>query len=364
MGEKSTMESLEGLVLFKEFIGKKILITGHTGFKGSWLAIWLNKLGASVSGYSLVPENQTDNYVLSNIQDKINNFISDVRDYNKLFEIFKKTQPEIIFHLAAQPLVLKSYDNPLLTIETNVQGTANVLEAFRKSKKSKILVVITTDKVYKNDNSNKSFIENDVLGGDDIYSASKAATELLCYAYNKSFYSNKSIFTVRAGNVIGGGDWSSNRIVPDCIKSIENNKKILLRNPYSIRPWQHVLEPLYGYLLLVSKVINNESLDMSWNFGPDSCNEINVEYLVKSIIQKYGKGQYILKNDLNKPKESDFLSLNIDKAKNKLGWKPILSYDEMINFTVEWYKKYNISNVYDICLKQINQYEEFWKSRN
>lgn len=360
------MEIVESLIFLNEFFNKRILITGHTGFKGSWLSIWLDKLGAKVTGYSLDPTNQNDNYILSNISSKITDFRFDIRDYTKFNQVVKESNPEVIFHLAAQPLVLTSYEEPLSTIDINIKGTANVLEAFKNSESAKVLVVITTDKVYKNNKKNSKFIEDDILGGNDLYSASKAATELLCNAYNKSFFTkqDKVIATVRAGNVIGGGDWSDNRIVPDSIKAIENNHKIIIRNPKSIRPWQHVLEPLGGYLLLASNLLKKNTIVPSLNFGPESSNEINVEYLVNSIINKYGKGDYEIKEELNAPKESSFLSLNIDKAKSELGWEPLLTFEETIDFTIEWYKEYKTSSIYDLCIKQINKYEEFWKSRN
>ena len=352
--------------MFKNFFGKNVLVTGHTGFKGSWLSIWLDKLGANVTGYALPAKNKNDNYCLSGIKNKINSYESDIEDYNKLYSILNDSKVEIIYHLAAQPLVIESYKTPLSTIKTNVNGTANILEAFRLSKTAKILVVITTDKVYKNNSNKISFCENDILGGDDLYSASKSATEIICNAYNESFFKNshKSLFTVRAGNVIGGGDWSENRIIPDCVRSIDNKEKIILRNPNSIRPWQHVLEPLGGYLYLVNKVLMNEEIDTTWNFGPNKSSEVNVEYLVNSFINKYGHGEYIINKDQSSFKESSFLSLNINKANKELKWKPILTFDEMIDFTVEWYKNYNNEHTYNVCFNQIKKYEDLWKLRN
>lgn len=350
---------------FTQYKNKKVLVTGHTGFKGSWLTIWLSMLGANVTGYALDPKTSKDNFVLCNLTDDITDVRADIRDKQKLFDTFDKTQPEIIFHLAAQPLVIDSYKNPLETIETNTQGTANVLEAFRLSNSAKLLIVITTDKVYENNNSGRAFKENDRLGGNDLYSASKAAAELIVNAYNESFFKslkNKIVVTVRAGNVFGGGDWAEYRVVPDCIRALEKNEKIILRNPSSTRPWQYVLEPLAGYLLLGEKILKDEiEASGAWNFGPEPTNNLSVENLVKKIIDFYGAGEY--KIDINPEafKESNFLSLDITKAKEKLNWKPVLDFEDSIGYTVEWYKDYKKGNVRALCEKQIKHYMGIWK---
>ena len=276
-------------------------------------------------------------------------------------------QPEIIFHLAAQPLVLDSYKDPHYTIETNTQGTANIIEAFRNSETVKALIVITTDKVYQNNEREWGYQETDRLGGKDPYSASKAAAELLISSYQKSFFNNnnKLLVSVRAGNVIGGGDWSENRIVPDCIKALERSERIIIRNPHATRPWQHVLEPLGGYLLLGEKLLQYRSEFVgAWNFGPYLSNVINVKELVKKVIIAYGMGEYIIQNNMNSQAEANFLSLDITKAINKLSWKPLLNIDETIDFTIEWYKNYNSTNVFNFCHNQITKYEELWKLRN
>lgn len=342
------------------------MVTGNTGFKGSWLSIWLLKLGANVIGLALDPKTGRDNYVLSEISEKIKDYRIDIRDYKNVKDIFSLEKPEIIFHLAAQPLVLESYKNPLYTIETNTQGTVNVLEAFRNSKTSKVLIVITTDKVYQNNEWVWGYRENDRLGGKDPYSASKAAAELLISSYQRSFFKNKKLTaSVRAGNVIGGGDWSENRIIPDCIKAIENDEKILIRNPIATRPWQHVLEPLCGYLLLGEKLLSNkDGYSGAWNFGPFHSNEVTVEVLVQSIISTYGHGSYYIQENSNALAESNFLSLDIKKVIKKLKWEPILNFEETIKMTIEWYKKYNNSNVFNFCFNQIDNYEKLWKSRN
>jgi len=354
--------------LFEIYKNKKVLITGHTGFKGSWLTVWLLKLGAHVSGYALDPRSEKDNFVLARLENKIDDYRYDVRDINKLNEIVTKENPEIIFHMAAQPLVLESYDNPYITIETNTHGTANILEVFRLSSSAKVLIVITTDKVYKNNEWEWGYRENDVLGGKDPYSASKAAAELLIYSYHKSYIENdntKFIASVRAGNVIGGGDWAENRIVPDCIKAIESNKIIKIRNPLATRPWQHVLEPLSGYLSLGEKLLNEEKgYEGAWNFGPTIENNKTVEELVVELISNYGSGTFEKTNTKNAPKEAKFLYLDISKAANKLHWKPLLNFKDTIRLTTAWYKNYNLEEVFTLCNKQIEQYEILWKLKN
>jgi len=353
--------------LFEIYQNKKVFITGHTGFKGSWLSLWLLKIGAEIIGYALDPQNEKDNYVLAELEHKIKDFRNDIRDYTKLANVINTEQPEIIFHLAAQPLVLDSYKDPHYTIETNTQGTANIIEAFRNSETVKALIVITTDKVYQNNEREWGYQETDRLGGKDPYSASKAAAELLISSYQKSFFNNnnKLLVSVRAGNVIGGGDWSENRIVPDCIKALERSERIIIRNPHATRPWQHVLEPLGGYLLLGEKLLQNRSEFVgAWNFGPYLSNVINVKELVKKVIIAYGMGEYIIQNNMNSQAEANFLSLDITKAINKLSWKPLLNIDETIDFTIEWYKNYNSTNVFNFCHNQITKYEELWKLRN
>lgn len=347
---------------------KKVLVTGHTGFKGSWLSIWLHKLGAEVIGYALAPKNEKDNFVLAKLESKILDYRSDIREFKKLKSLIDTEKPEIIFHLAAQPLVLESYNNPLFTIETNTVGTANILEAFRCSKDAKVLIVITTDKVYKNNEWIWGYREIDRLGGLDLYSASKAAAELLVESYQKSFIDKdeeKVIVSVRAGNVIGGGDWAENRIVPDCIKALESDKKIIVRNPSATRPWQHVLEPLGGYLLLGSLLVEkNRSLKGAWNFGPNSENNQNVETLVKILIERYGKGEYEILKSSKGHHEANLLSLDITKAKRELNWQPLLTFQETMKYTIDWYKNYKTNDVFDLCINQITDYEKLWKLKN
>lgn len=325
-------------------------------------------LGADIVGYALDPKTEKDNYVLSNLNESIIEYRADIRDKNRIIKVVKNEKPEIIFHFAAQPLVLESYKNPLETFETNTQGTVNILEAFRLSESAKLLIIVTTDKVYENRNWDWGYRENDPLGGKDPYSASKCSAEIITKSYYESFFKNsdKRVVTVRAGNVIGGGDWSENRIVPDCIKALEQNKPILIRNPGAKRPWQHVLEALSGYLLLGDKILKNEIKDdLAWNFGPCVIDGgITVESLAKEIIKSYGSGTYEIKAGDCTRKEAVNLSLDISKAVHKLNWKPILDLKTTINFTIEWYKYYQCRDVKRLCETQIGDYERIWRSRN
>ncbi len=352
--------------------GKKVLITGHTGFKGSWLSIWLNKLGADVTGLALDPQYDNSNFNLSRIESFITDIRLDIKEKHLIFESFKQVKPEIVFHLAAQPLVLDSYKFPLETFETNTQGTVNILEAIRKTDSVKTAIFITTDKVYENKEWFWPYRENEKLGGFDPYSASKSASEIIISSYRNSFFNpcnykdhGKSIASVRAGNVIGGGDWAENRIVPDCIKSLENNTSIEVRNPKAVRPWQHVLEPLAGYLLLGANMMQKPmEFAEAWNFGPENENICNVGSLVKLIIDSYGEGNWEDVSKSNVLHEAKFLSLDINKAKYKLNWKPLLTIEETVNFTIDWYKNYKRQDVLNLCSNQIEHYMKIWKSKN
>jgi len=337
---------------------KKVLITGHTGFKGSWLAIWLKELGAEVVGIALDPQNEKGNFVLSGIGSMIKDYRADIRNRDKINEIIHKEKPEILFHLAAQPIVLDSYQNPVYTYETNIMGTVNLLEAFRLSDSLKTGVFITTDKCYENIERNYSYKETDPMGGYDPYSASKGAAELVISSYRESFFkkSDKKIASVRAGNVIGGGDWSPYRLIVDSIKALENDVEIEIRNPNAVRPWQHVLEPLGGYLLLAAKMHEEKQYDEAWNFGPDPENIVTVEQLLEEVIKYYGKGNWKDVSDKEKLHEATLLSLDITKAKEKLNWQPKLNLQETVKFTVDWYKNYKTDNVMHLCTRQIDDY--------
>jgi len=345
---------------------KNVLVTGHTGFKGSWLSIWLNELGANVIGYSLDPYTNKDNFILSNLNNKVIDIRGDLRNKEKLREVFKKYEPEVVFHLAAQPLVRLSYEIPVETYEVNLIGTLNVLECIRKTKKTQIGIMITTDKCYENKEKMEGYKETDPMGGYDPYSSSKGCAELAISSWRRSFLNPKnynkhktSVASVRAGNVIGGGDWSKDRIIPDCINALEKGKEIEIRSPKAIRPWQHVLEPLYGYLMLGERLFNDPiKFSGGWNFGPEEDSIINVWNIAKKIIKKYGKGNIKDISDSKKKHEANILTLNINKAKSLLEWNPVLDIDQTIDFTVDWYKKYKTKNVYELCVDQINKYCE------
>lgn len=345
--------------------GKRVLVTGHTGFKGSWMSIWLEKMGAIVAGIAQDELTEKDNYALSDISSRLDiDARADIRNGHWLKEIITEWQPEIIFHLAAQPLVRLSYDFPLDTFETNVIGTINVMEAMRLTPSVKVGVMITTDKCYENREQMEGYKEDDPLGGYDPYSASKGAAEIAISSWRRSFFNPEkfqehgaSLASVRAGNVIGGGDWSKDRIIPDCIRALEAGKDIEIRSPKSIRPWQHVLEPLGGYLLLAKKMWENPTeYCEAWNFGPRSESIANVWDVASKVIKYYGKGQLKDISDPNALHEAKLLTLDINKAQSRLQWNPRLSLDEAIQYTVEWYKRYQTDNVYDICSEQIERY--------
>jgi CDP-glucose 4,6-dehydratase len=340
---------------------KKVLITGHTGFKGSWLALWLNELGADVVGYALDPKTDKDNFVVTGLANKIKDIRADIRDKEKLFEVFKEEKPEIVFHLAAQPLVLESYEHPLETYDTNIMGTANVLEAIRQTDSVHTGIMITSDKCYENREMIWGYRENDPMGGHDPYSASKGSAELVINSYRKSFLQNhkKSIASARAGNVIGGGDWSDYRLIPDFIRAIEAEQPIEIRNPQATRPWQHVLEPLSGYLLLGAKMTENpDTYDEAWNFGPYSNKNYPVKDVVEKMIKKLERGSWKNISKTNQHHEANLLTLDITKALTKLGWKPVLNFDETIDMTIDWYKNYSTNeDMYEFCKNQIDKYQ-------
>ncbi|MDR3287098.1 MAG: CDP-glucose 4,6-dehydratase [Prevotellaceae bacterium] len=345
---------------------KRVLITGHTGFKGSWLAIWLHQMGAQVIGFAQDAYSEKDNFVLSKIGEKIIDLRGDIRDINQIKDAFEKYQPEIVFHLAAQSLVRQSYKYATETYETNVMGSINLMEAFRACRAAKVAVMITSDKCYENKEQLTPYKEDDAMGGYDPYSSSKGAAEIAISSWRRSFMNpkdygkhSKSIASARAGNVIGGGDWTKDRIIPDCIRAIEANAAIEIRNPKAIRPWQHVLEPLSGYLLLAQKMWENPvDYCEGWNFGPVTNSIANVWEIANQIVSNYGKGE--LKNIKTNDNlhEAQLLTLDIKKAQSRLNWNPRLSLKETVEFTVEWYKKYQTLNVYDLCVNQILKYSK------
>lgn len=352
------------------FAGKKVLITGNTGFKGSWLSIWLNELGAEVIGIGLDPYSERDNFVLSNIGLKIKSDVrADIRNEQIIKGIFNKYQPEIVFHLAAQPLVRLSYDIPKETYEINVMGTINIMEAIRYTNSVKVGIMITTDKCYDNKEINEGYVESDPFGGYDPYSSSKGACEIAIQSWRRSFFNPSdygkkhtvSLASVRAGNVIGGGDWSKDRLIPDCIRALETTKIIEIRSPRAIRPWEHVLEPLSGYLLLAKKMWNEPtSYCEGWNFGPSHESALTVLDVATAIVENFGYGELRDISDSNTVHEANLLLLNINKAKTRLGWEPHLTAKDTILLTSDWYKRYKKGNVYNLCVEEI---EKFLKSR-
>ena len=353
--------------IFNSFYkGKRVLVTGHTGFKGAWLSIWLHELGAEVVGIGLDPYTEKDIFVLSGIGKKIMADIrADIRDVEKMKAIFSEYQPEIVFHLAAQPLVRLSYEIPIDTYQTNVMGTINIMESIRFTDSVKVGVMITTDKCYDNKEQMKGYTENDPFGGYDPYSSSKGACEIAIQSWRRSFFNpndygkkhHVSLASVRAGNVIGGGDWSKDRIIPDCIRALEAGIPIEIRSPKAVRPWEHVLEPLSGYMLLAQKMWGDPtSFCEGWNFGPESESVSTVWEVATELIKNFGRGELVDISNPDAVHEANLLMLDITKAKTRLGWHPTLNMKQTMALVADWYKKYQHTNVYDLTVKEINQF--------
>ncbi len=349
----------ENLKIFKN---KKILITGHTGFKGSWLSLWFKSLGADVMGVSIDIPTKPSHFKLINLEKKIKNKFVDITDLKKLKKIFVTFKPDYVFHLAAQSLVKKSYQNPLFTYYTNAIGTLNVMESLISLRNNCIAVIITSDKSYKNLEIERGYKETDVLGGADPYSASKASAELIIQSYFKSYLNDKKnvrIAVARAGNVIGGGDWSEDRLIPDCVRSWSKNEKVIIRNPDSTRPWQHVLDALYGYITLSINLRKNIKLNgQAFNFGPSMNNNYKVIDVLKLVKKLWQNILWKIIKVKKREFESSLLKLNSSKANSILKWKCNLSFKESIYFTTEWYKYFYTKkkNMYDFSTKQINLY--------
>jgi CDP-glucose 4,6-dehydratase len=324
------------------FRDKRVLVTGDTGFKGSWLALWLAEAGARVFGYALPPERPDDHFAVLGLQDRIEHEDGDIRSRDVLSAFFRRAQPEFVFHLAAQALVRRSYADPKETFDTNVGGSVDVLECVRSTPSVKALVYVTSDKCYRNREWVWGYRENDELGGHDPYSASKAAAELVFSAYADSFFRTRQGFgfaSVRAGNVIGGGDWSDDRIVPDCLRALRRGEAIVLRKPSAVRPWQHVLEPLGGYLTL-AEALARDPLKFSgaWNFGPDGNTARSVHELAQNIVSVWGEGRIEVRTTSSDPHEAGLLHLNCDKARNILGWSAQWDFERTVKETVDWYR--------------------------
>jgi CDP-glucose 4,6-dehydratase len=358
---------MEGLVLMSNpdinfWKNKKVLVTGHTGFKGAWLSFWLHELGAKVIGISLPPTGSKNLYRLLELKNKINSHYHDIRDFQGLNAIVVNEKPEVVFHLAAQPLVRASYKNPLFTYSTNIIGCANLLESIRQFDFTKAVIIITTDKVYSNNEWEWPYRENDTLGGYDPYSASKAAAELVVDSYRKSYLeaSGISLSSARAGNVIGGGDWSEDRLIPDLMNAYEKESLIEIRNPNSIRPWQHVLEPLLGYILIAEKTYNNLDLAMAYNIGPETSEARSVLDVAKNIEKLVDKKLITILNPINSTQnlhEAGILKLDCSLSKRLIGIKPRWRTDQAVKKSIKWYMGQIANrNVEDLCREDIYSY--------
>jgi len=348
--------------MFEVYKNKRILITGVTGFKGSWLAIWLTRLGAKVSGFGLEPDTIPGLFRESGLAKSESYRITDIRNKTELARIIIEFSPEIIFHLASQPLVTVSYKYPFDTFETNVMGLVNLCEVIKESEFVRNIIFVTSDKCYLNKNTKKAFNEDDALGGIDPYSASKSCAELIAQSYAKSFFIKKGISsaTVRAGNIIGGGDWSRDRLIPDIVRAIFENKDLTIRNPHHVRPWQHVLEALAGYLKTGEKLLCNKTADFtSWNFGPAEARDLNVTNILQLFLEHLDKKVDIQIPDTDLVYESEYLQLNSAKARNQLSWKNIWDTRTALEKTSEWYKMFytGTKRAHELCVKQIEEYE-------
>lgn len=349
---------------------RNVLITGHTGFKGSWLSLWLVKLGAKVVGYALEPPTKPSHFELLNLD--MVSITGDIRDRDKLNTTFKEYKPEIVFHLAAQPLVRYSYINPVETFETNVMGTINVFEVCKNTETVRAIVNVTSDKCYENREWVWGYRENDPMGGYDPYSASKGCAELTTSSYRRSFFNpdgygkkhNILLASARSGNVIGGGDWGEDRLIPDIVRAISKNETLYIRNPKATRPWQHVLEPLCGYLMLGQKLLEGrKEFADAWNFGPNEEGHINVETVVKSIKERWDRFEYEIDTESDNPREANLLKLDCSKANTLLRWKPIWDFEKAIDVTVRWYREYYENRKIN-SLKDLEEYINHAKMKN
>lgn len=338
--------------------GKKVFITGHTGFKGTWLCRILINAGAIVTGYSLNPPTQPALFDMAGVAESMKSVAGDIRDYEHLSRVFQEAQPEIVLHLAAQPIVRDSYKDPRYTYEANVMGTVNILECVRKTSTVKSFLNVTTDKVYKNNEWEWGYRENELLDGYDPYSNSKSCSELVTHSYYNSFFADTetAISTARAGNVIGGGDFANDRIIPDCVRAVMSEEKISVRNPYSTRPYQHVLEPLFAYLMIAKEQYENRDVQGWYNVGPDECDCLTTGELVDLFCDKWGNISWENQN-AGGPHEANFLKLDCSKIKRVFGWKPHWHIDTAIDKVVEWTKVYKAGgNIPEVMDKEIEEY--------
>jgi CDP-glucose 4,6-dehydratase len=351
----------------KEFWpGKRVFLTGHTGFKGSWLSIWLSHLGCNVLGYALSPDSKPSLFDVAKVSKVIDSKIGDIRDQELLYESMVGFNPDILIHMAAQPLVRYSYDNPVETYEINVIGTAKVLEVARSCNNLKAIINITTDKCYENVGFDKSYKETDPMGGYDPYSSSKGCAELVAASYRRSYLNDLGIgiASARAGNVIGGGDWASDRLIPDILRSFQNNEPVIIRNPKATRPWQNVLEPLSGYLILAQKIYNNKDYSEGWNFGPREQDVESVDWILDKMIAEWPGSTWRLDQDSN-PHEAGFLKLDISKAEFKLGWKPLWELSLTLKKIILWHKAWkNKEDMHAVCIAEIKEYMKDMENEN
>jgi len=351
--------------------GKRVFLTGHTGFKGSWLALWLEQLGAVVTGYALIPNTQPNMFETAQVGSGMTSLISDIRDFDALRGAMTAAQPEIVFHLAAQPLVRLSYAQPRETYETNVMGTVNLMDAIRQVATVRAVVIVTSDKCYENRElgaTHAGYVESDPMGGHDPYSNSKGCAELVTAAFRNSYFHpdhysqhGVAVASARAGNVIGGGDWCEDRLIPDFIRAITSAKPLLIRNPNATRPWQHVLEPLAGYLTLAEKLYTyGAPFASGWNFGPAEDDARPVEWIAKRFVAQWGDGATWQLDGASHPHEATYLKLDSSKAREMLGWRPKLSLDEALEWLVEWYQHWHRADkisLRELTLQQIAKYE-------
>ncbi len=359
--------------LRRAYAGKRVLLTGHTGFKGSWLALWLRELGANVTGYALAPDPMPSLHLAAAVERACRSVIADVRDLPRLCEVLREARPDFVFHLAAQPLVRLSYEQPLETLQANVLGTAHLLEALRRERRPCAVVIVTSDKCYENRERHDGYREDEAMGGHDVYSMSKGAAELVVSSWRRSFFPaarlaehGVAVATARAGNVVGGGDWAKDRIVPDAIGALAARRPIAVRNPSAVRPWQHVLEPLGGYLLLGARLAAapDEAARASeaWNFGPRSEDARPVRDVVDALVREWGSGSWEDRHVPGAPHEAGLLRLDVEKARARLGWSPRWRFEETFRRTVEWYRAFRggagADALAELCRRQIADYLE------
>ena len=351
---------MEELVIGRDFwAGKRVLVTGHTGFKGSWLALWLSSLGARVCGLALAPATDPSLWSLLGLAGEVEAATVDVRDLAAVDRVFAGVRPQIVFHLAAQSLVRPSYQDPVGTYATNVMGTVHVLDAARRCAETRAVVIVTSDKCYENKESDRAYREADPMGGRDPYSSSKGCAELVTAAYRRSFFeTGAAVASARAGNVIGGGDWASDRLLPDLIRAAQSGEPAPIRNPGATRPWQHVLEPLSGYLMLAERLSSDSAqFPGGWNFGPDEADAVAVEAVANAVVAQWGPPARWSAVPGTHPHEAHFLKLDSTKARSLLGWKPRLGLRDALTWTVQWYKDQSArADARGLCLRQIEQY--------